>query len=66
LARKIKDIWSSYITLHISTREDMNTVLLEIAKEKNMYKARVIASLIETHPDYKKKYKEMKAEGFFQ
>ena len=60
-----KNIWDCHITLHSSIKEKMNSVLLSLAREKECQKSRIMQELIETHPDYKKKRKEMEDEGFF-
>ena len=60
-----KSIWECCITVHSSIKEKTNTVLLALAVEKGSKKSKIMQELVETHPDYLRKYKEMKSGGFF-
>jgi hypothetical protein len=60
-----KNIWDCHMTLHFSIKEKTNSVILSIAKEKQCQKSRVIQKLLESHPEYKEKVKQMEDEGFF-
>ncbi len=60
-----KNIWDCCITVHSSIKEKTNTVLLALAKDKGSQKSKIMQELIETHPDYEKKKKEMEIEGYF-
>jgi len=60
-----KSIWDCSITVHLSFKEDMNSVLLSLAKDKEIQKKKVVQDLLDTHPEYIKKKEEMKKAGFF-
>ncbi len=61
-----KSIWDCSITVHAAIKEETNAVLLSIMKEHGgMKKSKIIQSMLETHPDYIKRLKEMKDDGFF-
>ena len=60
-----KSIWDGHITLHSSIKERTNSVLLSLARDKNCMKSRIIHELIESHPEFKKKRKDMEKEGYF-
>jgi len=60
-----KSIWDCHITLHSSIKEKTNSVLLSIARDKDLQKSRVMQELIESHPEFKKKREEMEKEGYF-
>ena len=60
-----KSIWECCITVHSSIKEKTNSVLLALAKDKGGQKSKIMQELIESHPDYVKKVKEMEREGYF-
>ena len=61
-----KSIWESTITVHFSIREDMNSVLLALARDKDIkVKSTILQKVLETHPDYIKKKEEMEKENYF-
>ena len=60
-----KSIWECCITVHSSIKEKTNSVLLALAKEKGGQKSKIMQELIESHPEYEKKKKEMEEDGFF-
>ena len=61
-----KSIWEQRITWHTTIRQDTNSVLIEIAKEKKMPLKRVLETLIKESETFKKKFEEMKKEGYFE
>lgn len=60
-----KSIWECAITVHSSIKEKTNSVLLSLAREKGTQKSKIMQELIESHPEYKKKTKEMEEDGYF-
>lgn len=64
--KRKEDFWAGSITIHASIPEDMNAVLLKVAKRKGLKaKYHAIKHLIATHPEYKELYHEMEEDGFF-
>ena len=64
--REKKSVWDSSVTVHFSMKEDMNLVLLTLADEKGIPKARIVQELIAKDHVYLKRYEEMREEGYFQ
>jgi len=61
-----KSIWDYYLSMTISLKEKKNTILLRMAKEKNIPKTKIVDMLLDSHPEYLKKEKEMEKEGYFE
>lgn len=60
-----KSIWSCSVTVHFAMSEEMNAVMLSLAKKRGVKKSRIMQELIKDHHEYKRERKRMKEDGFF-
>jgi len=60
-----KSIWDCHLTVHWSIKERTNSVLLNMAKDKGVAKAKIAQKLLESHPEYLKYEEEMNEKEFF-
>ena len=63
MAGRRKDVMDSAMTLHLTVKERTNLVLLELAKEKEVTKSKVIEELLKESPSFNKKMKKLQEIG---
>ena len=65
MAGRRKDVMDSSVTLHLTFKERTNQVLVELAKEKEATKSKILEMLLFESRMFRQKYEELKRSGVF-